>query len=120
VAVRAARHREIDVERDIAAVPAVARRNRADHDAGVEHMVVQREIVGRNDGGAASILTSPMGRAKLRRRQAQCRLVGHAGPVLFKRGLQLAVNADAWKAQSGDGERCFGHGISSITAGGRG
>ena len=60
----AARHREIGGERDLAAVPAVDFRNGADHHAGVEHLVVEREIVGRDDGDAELVLARPVGGAK--------------------------------------------------------
>ena len=59
LALRAARHGEIGLEADLAARPAVDRRDRAHHGGRVQHMVVEREIVGRDDVGAEIALTRP-------------------------------------------------------------
>ena len=49
LALRAARHIEIGLQRNVPALPAIDLRDRANHDAGVEDLVVEREIVRRDD-----------------------------------------------------------------------
>ena len=62
----AARHREVGVEVDVArAVPAVALRHCADQCDRVQHLVVEREVVGRDQVDPGVALELPVGRAQL-------------------------------------------------------
>ncbi len=102
LALRAARQREVGFQRDLAALPAIAVGNGAEHDAGVEHVVVKREIVGRNDADAERLLARPIGDAQRRGGFAQARFVGLARPIVFEGDLEFAARADAWRAKRGD------------------
>ena len=90
LALRAARHGEIGRERDLSALPAVNVRNRANHDAGVEDLIVEREIVRRNDRDAERVLTRPVGDAQRRGGLEKRFLVGFARPEVFERDFEFA------------------------------
>ena len=60
----AAGHREIGREIGLPIGRGVARGHGAEHDAGVEHMVVEREVVGRQPVGAERALPRPGGGAQ--------------------------------------------------------
>src|SRR3569832_2050401 len=95
VALRAARHREIGRESDSAAVPAVDIRNGANHHTGVEHMVVERELVGGDYAHPKRFLACPIGGAQSGGCLDQLRFGGFAGPVAFERKFQLTPRTDA-------------------------
>jgi len=103
----AARHGEIEIERDIAARVAIARRHRAQHGDGVQHLVVEREIVRRNVIDPGFLLHQPVAGAQAGGRLQQLIHRAFAGPVAFHGGLEFAVTADTGKTEVG-GEN--GHG----------
>src|SRR5690554_6443317 len=90
----AARHGEIGVERNLSSFPAIAGGNRTDHDGGVEHMVVEREIVGRYARDAAIALVDPVRCPKGPCRFEQFSGRGLSGPVGFKCEFQFPMPAD--------------------------
>jgi hypothetical protein len=109
LALIAARHREIGIQRHVAARPAIAGRNRAHHHRGVEDMVVEREIVGRDLRDPAVGLLLPIGGA-----HGFCdaqKLVGGglACPIGFEREFQFTAPANARHAEGGDGNFCLRH-----------
>ena len=57
--VRAARHGKIGIDRHLAPAPAINLRDRADHDACVENVVVEREIVARDVRDAEETVAAP-------------------------------------------------------------
>ena len=65
-AVGAARHGKIGIDRHLAPAPAINLRDRADHDARVENVVVEREIVARDVRDAEGPLPRPACGAKTR------------------------------------------------------
>jgi len=84
LALRAARHSEIGLQRNVPALPAIDLRDRANHDAGVEDLVVEREIVRR-----MTVTPSAFWRAQLAARKAatvfdKSRLVRFARPEGFR------------------------------------
>src|SRR3546814_6492358 len=60
---RAAGHGEIEVGADRLAAPVIAGRDGADQGGGVEDMVVEREVVRRQDVGTERLLPRPVGDA---------------------------------------------------------
>ncbi|CUS45296.1 hypothetical protein MGWOODY_Smn2480 [hydrothermal vent metagenome] len=80
---RATRHREISVEADLAAFPAIARRHRAEHRRGVEHMIVEREVAAWDDVSAKRLLPRPGSGAQPLRGERQRVGVRLAGPEAF-------------------------------------
>ena len=114
-AFRAARHRKIGRERHATASPAVDVRNGADHRTGVEHMIVQREIVGRDDAHPARLLACPVGGTQLSRGCEQGFLIDLARPEAFQCGFQFAARTDARRTKRGDSEsdRRIRHGFET-------
>ena len=101
----AARHREVG--RDSGTGPPfqpIDLWNGADHGAGVEHLVVEREIVRRNDADAELVLARPVGGAKPDTGLDQGFFVGSTGPKALQREFQLAARTDARRAEGGDGK----------------
>ncbi len=78
---------------------AVAVRDRVEQEGGVEHVVVEREVVARHDVRAGFALQAPMGVPQLRGGLLQLPGVEFAAPVAFQRGLQFAFRADAREAE---------------------
>ena len=109
VALTAARHREVDRQRHLAARPAVGGRDRADHHGGVEYMVVEGEIVGGNLRDALVALERPVFGAQPAGRFEKVAFGDPAGPVAFESEFQLAVATDAREAEGGDRESLLGH-----------
>ena len=101
VARAATRHGEEEIEVDRVARPAEAGRNGADQRAGIEHLVVEGEVVDRDEIEPGSGLGVPVGAADGRRRLLQLRGGALAGPVAFQRPLQLAPLADARVSRDG-------------------
>jgi hypothetical protein len=84
-------------------------------------MVVEREIIRRDNGDAECLLARPVGGAERRRGCQKGVLVG-SRPVALKRGLQLAVRTDARSTQCCDcqcGDRNSGdrHGLTPSVGG---
>jgi len=104
IALRAAGHGEVGVEVDRTAAPAILSGNGAYHGAGVEHMVVEGEVVAGDVIHAEGLLSRPGFGAKIGGDIEQRLLVRLAGPVAFERGLQLAARADTGKSKGGDGD----------------
>ena len=90
-------HREISLEADLAAGPAVNGWDGSHHGGRVEHMVVEREIIGRDDVGAEIALTRPGFASQICGGGKECRLVGLPGPVAFERCFQFTAGSDAGK-----------------------
>ena len=105
IALAAARHGEIGVERHRAAGPAIDLRDRPDHEAGVEHMVIEREIVRRDVGDAERMLTRPVGGAKRGGAGEQVIGAALAGPVAFEGRLELAARTDPRRTERADRQR---------------
>ena len=101
----AARHCEIDRQRILRPERAIGRGDRAEHDAGVEHLVVEREIVAGDHVDPRVALARPVRGAQPARGVAQRALVDPAGPEGFQRLLELAARADAGKAEIGGRDR---------------
>ncbi len=106
VLLRSSGHGEIGVEIGLGAV---ARRNGADHEADVEDLIVEREIVRRNDIDAARLLAFPIGQAQILGDLQQIGLAGFARPVAFEGEFQFALQADARRPQGGDGKVSMWH-----------
>lgn len=98
----AARHGEIDIEWDLAVSPGVSCRNGADHGDCVEHVVIKREIVGRDFRHAAIVLLPPAGGTQRLRHREQVGSGRFSGPVVFKREFQFPPSTDTRHA-----ERCY-------------
>ncbi len=64
--VRSARHGEIGAKRNLAAFPAIDFRDGANHGAGVEHMIVEREIIAGDVRDPQPLLQRPPFRAQFR------------------------------------------------------
>ena len=97
-----ARHREVRVEVHLAPAarfPFVARRHRADHGAGIEHAVVEREVV-RGDVVQPNVaLQPPVPLPQLGSGGEELLAAHFAAPVPFGRALQFARSAERWEAQ---------------------
>src|ERR1035437_2134018 len=70
-----------------------------DEGAHVEHVVVETEIVRRNQVNAAGFLAQPVFPANALRGRQQLRFRDPARPVTFQRPFQLTAWADAWKTE---------------------
>jgi hypothetical protein len=66
----------------------------ADHGGRVQHMVIEREIVGRDDIGAKIALTLPRRFPQIGCGGEQRISVGLRRPMTFERGLQFAFGSD--------------------------
>ena len=97
-----ARHREHRLERDGAAVPAETLGDRADHDARIEHVVVEGEVVARKMRDAELMLTSPVRRAKRRGLAFERGRVDRPRPKALEEDFELAASADARKSKRRD------------------
>ena len=96
----AACHREVGVEVDVARpVPLVAGRHGTDHRDGVEHLVVEREVVGRDQVDPGVALELPVRGAQLLGGPQQVLHRAVSRPVGLGRGLELTLGADARKPQ---------------------
>lgn len=102
----AAGHRKDDIQRDRPFTPAIDLRNGPDHDAGVQHMVVEREIVARDRRDSEGVLARPVRGTQAGGHVEQCFRAGLAGPVAFKRCFQFTPRTDPWRTQRADGDRC--------------
>ena len=78
-----------------------ARRDGADQHRGIEHVVVKGEIIGGDDVDAGLVLEGPMAGAQCAGGGVERGGVAVALPVGFERPLELAVKADAGKAEIG-------------------
>ena len=105
VALRPSRHREVCGKRNLATVPPVHLGNGAHHRAGVEDVVVEREVVGRNDGDPKRLLSRPVGDTQRAGRFLELVFADLAGPEAFERELQFTARTDAGHAQCRDGKR---------------
>jgi len=101
-ALRAASHRKIGRKWHGATVPAVDFRDRADHRGGVEHVIVEREIVRRDHADAELFLPRPIGGAKADTGFDQRLFVRDAGPEALQREFQFAARTDPRRAEGGD------------------
>ncbi len=97
----APRHGEAGIEVHRSACMSKSRRNRAHHDRGVQDVVVEREVVARNEVHAQIALQFPVQLAyrpgritQFCRRQLMC-------PVLLQRLLQLSLGSHPRKPQIG-------------------
>ena len=90
-----------------------ARRDGADHQGGVQHLVVEREVVAGQDVDPQLGLAGPALLAEVGGGLQETSLIEAAGPEAFEGCLELAAGADAGKAQIGDQDGLSGgHGIS--------
>ncbi len=85
------------------------RRQRAEHDRGVEHLVVVGEGIHRNRVEAGGGQCRPRVAAQRRGDGLQFRSAGAPGPVTFGRTLEFAFGADARGAGDGSGKCLRGH-----------
>src|SRR3546814_16538093 len=97
---RAAGHGEIEVGADRLAAPVIAGRDGADQGGGVEDMVVEREVVRRQDVGTERLLPRPVGDEQAGGGGLQVGERGFAGPAGFKGEFESAAGSDA---ESGGG-----------------
>ena len=95
----APRHGEVGVKADGSVRVFVAFGDGADHHAGVEHVVVEGEVVGRDVLNAGVALERPVAAAYLGGAAEQLAPVYLADPVGFDGPLQFAVRADARKTE---------------------
>jgi len=101
---RTARHREIGGEIGIARRLAIAFGDRSEHQAGVEHMVVEREIVRRQPVGAKGPLPRPGGGAQPGGGFEQFVFGRLARPEFLERELQFAARPDARESECGNSD----------------
>ncbi len=104
LALCAASHGEEGVELDRAAVPTVGLRNGADHGARIQHVIVERKVIGRDMIDAQVALAGPGLGAQIGRYVEQRLFVALAGPISLQRGLQFALGAYPGEAEGGDGD----------------
>jgi hypothetical protein len=98
----AARHREVRVLVHVArTVPAVALRDCAHHRDRVQHLVVEREVVRRDQVDAGIDLLLPVRRAQVLCRRCEVLERAVSCPVRLGRGLELTLSADARESQHG-------------------
>ncbi|MCW0450861.1 hypothetical protein NB706_003695 [Xanthomonas sacchari] len=101
VFLRAAGHREVAGQRVGIGQRAVALRDRIEQERGVEHRVVQAEVVAGRHVHPGLALQLPVAQAQLACGVLQLRAVDVAAPVAFQRLLELAPRTDAREAQVG-------------------
>ena len=111
---RAARHGEIRVETDpaagmVSARAGIDRGHRADHDGGVEHMIVEREVARGQAGDAGGVLACPAGRPQAAGGVEQVAGGTLSPPVGLQGGFEFTARADAGKAQRGGADQGGGH-----------
>jgi hypothetical protein len=94
-ALSAACHGEIGFQIKLFVRPAIDRWNRADHGSGVEHVVVEGKVVGRDDRSVEVTLAFPGLGAKIRRDSEQRLGIDFSGPMVFECGLQFTPGPDA-------------------------
>ena len=95
----AARHREVRARIDPLAGPTVARRHCADHRAGVQHAVVEREVIGRDPADPDVPLQLPVAAPQFRAGGEQLLAADLAAPIPFSRALQFARRTQGGEAQ---------------------
>lgn len=87
-------HGEVGVQVDPLACPSEALRHRADERDGVQHLVVEREVVDRKQvqpcGELVLAVLPPDGAG----RREKVRGLGHSGPITFKGSLELPMFAN--------------------------
>ncbi len=105
----AARHQEAQIEVDDFAIPGEARRHVAHEAGGVEHVVVERKIVHRDQVDARGLLHLPVAQPQVAAGLLEGFEVRPALPVGFDGFLQLAFLADAGKPEV-MGEQGSAHG----------
>ena len=110
VALVAARHREVAGQRVGIGQRAVARGDGVEQKGGIQHVVVQAEVVDRHAVGAGSALQLPMLQAQAGGGGLQVFGGAFAAPEGFQRALEFAAGADAREAQGGDVGRRTVHG----------
>ncbi len=96
-----ARHGEIQIRPDHAAGMTETVRHRTQHGNRVQHLVVQRKIVGRDVVEPRLLLNEPMAGAKRGGGLLQITKLARAGPEIFQRLFEFAVAANAGKAKTG-------------------
>lgn len=106
ILLQAAREREVAGQRIGIGQCAVGVGQGVEQERGVQHMVVQREVVAGHDIGAGIALQLPVAMAQVARGVLQRLGAAFAAPVAFECGLQFALHADAREAEGGNG----GHG----------
>ena len=104
------RHGKIDVQAHGIARPPIAGRHRPEEGDRVQNVVVQREVVRRQEVDPGFGLEPPVRRPELGRDAPELGLVHPAGPVAFRRPLQLSIRPYSWKAEVG----CQRHGCLEI------
>ncbi len=97
----APRHGEVRDQVDAIALPAVAGRHRADEGAGVEHAVVEGEVVRRNAVNAGIALQLPMTAAQVGAGAEQLLGGDFPAPEPLGGALQLARRAKGRESESG-------------------
>ena len=97
----AARHGEVGVQAYLTLRGVVAFRDRADHDARVEDLVVEGEVVGRDVRDACLALEAPVRPTDPGSAPPQFFFVYLPGPVRFDSPFEFAVRADAWESKIG-------------------
>src|SRR5881296_666083 len=104
----AARHREVRVDVHRTARPAVALRHGAHQRARIEHPVVIREVVRRDEIDAGVLLQPPVAGAQLGTGLEEVRQGDLAAPVAFGGALQLTRSPEVREAEIvGDGHRVW-------------
>src|SRR5690606_7946756 len=104
--VRSTRGCEIGVQAVVAVGGAVDRRDRADHGAGIQHMVEEGKIIAGNVSDPGRFLAQPIRTAEGCGPLVQRGPVDLAVPVGFDGRLELTAGTDAGKAEraGGDGQ----------------
>ena len=102
IALQATRHREVAAQRLGIGECAVAGRDRIEQEGGIEHLVIQAEIVARRHIHAGLALQLPVAFTQLGRGVLQRRGGALAGPEGFERALEFALGTDARKTQVGN------------------
>ena len=98
-ALSAARHVEGDVDIHVAAVPAKTLGHVADQTRQAQDLIVEGEIVGRDQIDAGRLLLGPVGAAQFRARGLEPGVIEIALPVGLGRLLEFAAFADTGEAQ---------------------
>ncbi len=102
IALQATRHREVAAQRLGIGKRAVTGRDRIEQEGGIQHLVVQAEVVARRHIHAGLALQLPVAFTQLGRGVLQRRGAAFAGPEGFERALEFALGADARKTQVGN------------------
>src|SRR2546425_7008605 len=95
----APRHGEVGIEIDLAPLPAVARRHGAYQRAGIQHPIVEREIVDGDAVQADVALQLPVAAAQLYAGGEELGATHFAAPIALGGALQFARGAEGGEAQ---------------------